>query len=665
MESQDLKDEEGHKVHTCDICPKVIFESEEALERHVDLKHRAMMEEINTLLRTPLPTTPGDLSQDWTVLGKEIFHAAAKKDPGESMLCVAALARQQLQTIVTRWNPSAEVFVFGSSLVMGSWDGHSDIDFAVVDPKAFMEGSWPPDERQAVRTLADILRNAGFQNSSVECVDSARVPIVKHKTLHEGMTCASTPEEKEAMRTIKISIRSQQGDDSAARAKVQEIVDRLKLENPDMSVESLTNCVMPTTTDAVRMTLLLNEEFAKLQETQGMLIAHARPYRVNVSPEVHRVDFDLCLRQFGIRNSEFLRRYHADFPNSHYLRAGSVVLKQWSKTWGINNSFMGFLTSYAVNIMWIYFLVRRGVVPYVSPDTISPDPSIAKREPQYIPLVPLSEENANPQKMGELMVDFFKYYANEFDWANHVVSLNRPEITLKSALGWLPENEVKLSRASKNVRYEMCIEDPYETNLNLGRHLGICKSRKIKSEFIRAFQSLLGAKEEVKNCVLFAVKDNLPYIPVRDPPSDAYKTLQSAIHTLYSTGSSTSSSRLLLSSDVVRRHFETTHPEAFAIVQSYWKWRTLIRRLGYRHVGDKIEKRTRFVTSDTQQLQNNHGFGVSRKGGKSVASTQSMTTLQGETIVKICYGHSQPKHPYAFFPKSPSVMSVLKGLFRV
>ncbi|KEG07578.1 putative RNA editing 3 terminal uridylyl transferase 1 [Trypanosoma grayi] len=249
-----------------------------------------------------------------------------------------------------------------------------------------------------------------------------------------------------------------------------------------------------------------------------------QPMHDECRPELYNIDFDLSFRAFGIRNSQLLRQYLLSHPCA---RPGAVVLKDWSKTSGVNNSVNGYFTSYAINIMWIYYLIQKKHAPYVDPldipvslvDYTDLDPTYT---PMIDPALTPAELDTLYKEAGEMLVGFFYFYSFEFDWEHHVVSLNRPGITTKKMLGWHVEDVVppmsstvgsggggggNSSGGAKRhpTRYELCIEDPYEENLNLGRHIGITKSLRVRTELYRGLLSLL--KDGEKESCVFASTD--------------------------------------------------------------------------------------------------------------------------------------------------------------
>eukprot|EP00656_Telonema_subtile_P014555 TRINITY_DN17478_c0_g1_i3.p1 TRINITY_DN17478_c0_g1~~TRINITY_DN17478_c0_g1_i3.p1 ORF type:complete len:310 (-),score=42.84 TRINITY_DN17478_c0_g1_i3:74-1003(-) len=206
-------------------------------------------------------------------------------------------------------------------------------------------------------------------------------------------------------------------------------------------------------------------------------------------PESLLLDFDMSCRAHGIRNSWFLRKY---LEQSHAARIGNVFLKKWSKLSGVNNPKRGYLTSYAMSVLWVYYLLQVKHLKFVDPTSISSDP---RDNPKltHIPLIPdsIKDRSELTKNIGELIAGFFKYYGHEFDSTANVVSLTRDGLTTKESLGWTLDKEIHSETFRDRVWYRFTVEDPYEANLSLGRHLSPTKTSHIVAEFRQAYEQCL------------------------------------------------------------------------------------------------------------------------------------------------------------------------------
>jgi DNA polymerase sigma len=169
-------------------------------------------------------------------------------------------------------------------------------------------------------------------------------------------------------------------------------------------------------------------------------------------------------RRNGVRNSWLLRYYYNQCPEARWL---SLAIKSWSKRTGMNGGINGFLTSYAFNIMVVYYLLQRGKVQFVPLDA---------SDVSALPLVPTGMPIARPDAaaLGDAAMDFLAFYRTEFDFDANVVSLSRPGVTSRAQLEWTVEAEDRIrmqqgEEMAERVAYRLCIEDPYEVNLNVGR----------------------------------------------------------------------------------------------------------------------------------------------------------------------------------------------------
>lgn len=82
----------------------------------------------------------------------------------------------------------------------------------------------------------------------------------------------------------------------------------------------------------------------------------------------------------------------------------------------------------------------------------------------------------NSSSLGELLYQFFRYYAHEFDFEENVVSVRLGSLLLKSTKGW---NRLQDNR--------LCVEEPFNTTRNLANTADDTSMRGIHLELRRAF----------------------------------------------------------------------------------------------------------------------------------------------------------------------------------
>ncbi|EPY26169.1 poly(A) polymerase [Angomonas deanei] len=215
-----------------------------------------------------------------------------------------------------------------------------------------------------------------------------------------------------------------------------------------------------------------------------------------------------------------------------------LSVKKWSKQTGLNSAIKapysnnnnnqnhnltsvmgGSLTSYGFHVLLLYYLLRRGVVQYI-PMTVSsaagstdriPNPQLDVNAippvPTFLPLLDPALEPHGPQGdpvryLGELALDWCHFYLHEFDVEKEVVSLSRfddyfadsppsgpfPVIT-KDVLGWTKQREDQGRLRGEKVHYTLCIEDPYEVNLNVGRNVTSLKWMLFRKHLEKAIQT--------------------------------------------------------------------------------------------------------------------------------------------------------------------------------
>ncbi|KAL1117796.1 hypothetical protein AAG570_004111 [Ranatra chinensis] len=169
------------------------------------------------------------------------------------------------------------------------------------------------------------------------------------------------------------------------------------------------------------------------------------------------LDVDLnCNNSVGIRNTHLLHCY-ADLD--WRVRPLVLVVKLWADKHNINNAKTMTISSYSLALMVIHFL-QCGVSPPVLPclhliyrHKFQPNSDINGIDMHERICCPPSE---NTQPLGELLAQFFKYYAN-FDYANNAISVRLGTV--------LSIEECRYHWTMKNDPHQwkyLCIEEPFD-----------------------------------------------------------------------------------------------------------------------------------------------------------------------------------------------------------
>ncbi|XP_053549441.1 terminal uridylyltransferase 4 isoform X2 [Bombina bombina] len=149
-------------------------------------------------------------------------------------------------------------------------------------------------------------------------------------------------------------------------------------------------------------------------------------------------------------NTRMLATYAAIDPRVKYL---GYTVKFFAKRCDIGDASRGSLSSYAYILMVLYFLQQR--------------------KPPVIPV--LQERNRfpslgkNAESVGELWLGFLRFYTEEFDFKENVISIRQKKLLTTFEKQW----------TSKCI----AIEDPFDLNHNLGAGV----SRKMTNFIMKAF----------------------------------------------------------------------------------------------------------------------------------------------------------------------------------
>ncbi|KAH9588607.1 PAP/25A-associated [Trypanosoma melophagium] len=484
-ELSEMKEEEEEEKatitrFTCDLCDIPVDADE--LEMHVHENHAALLRLCDHYLSDikdgipQLDTHPEYIKR----LAEFVEESVAYFDKGPAAFDVVLHAYMQLERIVRDLYNDTQTFLFGSCVSYGCWDGVGDADFVILRPAQLQEGNnIPDDERRLVLATTRKLRDAGFLFEELEPVLRTSVPVVRR--VQKVRAPLHIPHGEDAFK-IKYEYHRENN-----TILVQRLIK--KIYQLHGTVESCGDSELTAAykrgIDAVaafRQTRRAGLEFVTWSWKTDCLM-----------PEIFYLDFDVSYRPFGLRNSWLMRLYLEQSPE---VRAGAAFLKKWSKQSGINNPMRGFLTSYAVNVLWVSYLLHVGVVEFVDPASVPLLPEKAK-EVSYMPLLPLQDPSYSSLRLGELLAGFFEHYSG-FAWDTRVASLRVPSGSVcRSDLGWVLEREVLAPRPRDRVWYRLCVEDPYEADRNLARHLSPVKATFVHSQFFRARQLVRRGTPEV------------------------------------------------------------------------------------------------------------------------------------------------------------------------
>ncbi|KAM5299551.1 terminal uridylyltransferase 7 isoform 2-T2 [Ctenodactylus gundi] len=189
------------------------------------------------------------------------------------------------------------------------------------------------------------------------------------------------------------------------------------------------------------------------------------------------LEVDISLyNTLALHNTRLLSAYSAIDPRVKYL---CYTMKIFTKMCDIGDASRGSLSSYAYTLMVLYFLQQRN--PPVIP--VLQEIYKGEKKPEIfvdgwniyffdqIDELPICwpEYGKNTESVGQLWLGLLRFYTEEFDFKEHVISIRRKSLLTTFKKQW----------TSKYI----VIEDPFDLNHNLGAGL----SRKMTNFIMKAF----------------------------------------------------------------------------------------------------------------------------------------------------------------------------------
>lgn len=228
-----------------------------------------------------------------------------------------------------------------------------------------------------------------------------------------------------------------------------------------------------------------------------------------------QLDVDLsCHNKAPLANTHLLRAYSQLHPA---VRDLGIAVKLWARSSGVCGASLGNLSSYTFNLLTIYYLqVDPDVrLPCLPADAFaahayhgeglrtdcSPDPRI--QEVSWTTALPVAE----------LLVRFFRFYAEDFRWGTEVASIR---------LGRrLEHDDANFQLLRERWSCRMHVEDPYQWERNLNCVLGEPEEAKLHASFVASSLHMQAGAEALLLCLHKAAPAYVPTALPSPVASDA------------------------------------------------------------------------------------------------------------------------------------------------
>ncbi|KDN37926.1 hypothetical protein K437DRAFT_31654 [Tilletiaria anomala UBC 951] len=280
------------------------------------------------------------------------------------------------------------------------------------------------------------------------------------------------------------------------------------LRNSDMDLCYLTGSTPDPQPSASELVEILAQLIREETDFNVMPLPKARIPIIKISrsptPDLpYEIACDIGFEnRLALENTRLLLSYAMVDPPR--LRTMVLFLKVWTKRRKLNSPYTGTLSSYGYTLLALYYLTHVKKPPVLpNLQRIWPNRPLSPNEVEmnghdiyfYDDIATLRNEwtSQNTENVGELLIDFFRYFAKEFSYSRDVISL-------RTENGTFPKDGI-------NWTGELCIEDPFQVGYNVSRPVTKDGLYTIRGEFIRASKILSNRNQRASTLIAELCKE--------------------------------------------------------------------------------------------------------------------------------------------------------------
>ncbi|XP_074585126.1 uncharacterized protein LOC141840923 [Curcuma longa] len=336
-------------------------------------------------------------------------------------------------------------------------------------PLAEFDGSKPPRRQQISRH--------GQKHRGIECRPDIETLLPGLVLVYESLLPSDDEKEMKNLLLKSLTVIINKEWPNVKLHLYGSCANSFGFSNSDVDIcLSIDECAMGKHDMLLKLADLLQSE--NYQNVEA--ITNARVPIVKMTDPSTGICCDICINNLlAVSNTKLLSDYAKIDNRLHQL---AFIVKHWARSREVNNTYEGTLSSYAYVLLCINFLQLRepAILPCLQEMELTYQLTVEDTDCAYFDQVDELHNygTLNDESLAELVWGFFHYWAFAHNYKRDVISVRTGSIISKKIKNW--------TRRVGNDRHLLCIEDPFETSHDLGRHVDRCSLDMLRSEFKRA-----------------------------------------------------------------------------------------------------------------------------------------------------------------------------------